>query len=144
MIKNIHEKFTKNWLKILLVVFVVGGGYYLYNSANPVRSELSQIQTIAQDYKTKNGNFGILQKNDNTRNCFSGNTFLKLKETTDVLTSPDVENISCVFKVSTSSGVVEDWSVTIVKGESAYCDDSSGNRTSTPGLTTTHKCDGTI
>jgi hypothetical protein len=140
---------------VLLVLVIVFSVSYYYTSVHiPVKAELSKLQQIAGDYKSKNGNFGIIQvsnKNKNNllnqnelRNCFAGNTFVKTPEATEVLTSPDIENISCVFKVSTSTGLVEDWSVTIVRKEKAYCEDSVGNRLETPGLTTTHKCDGNI
>lgn len=134
---------SKNWLKILLAlgaVLLVYFFYFSYDQANPVRSELSQIQAIANNYKQQNGNFGTLLPNDNKNSCFDGNTFVRTADMQTVLTGPDVENISCVFGTATNSPVVESWSITIVKGERAFCEDSTGDRRETPGLTTKTTC----
>ncbi len=137
---NVLKKVNKRDLMIGFVfVAILAAGYNYYHSKNPVRSELSKIQKIATEYKNKNGNFGVVLNNKSS-NCFSGNTFIKAPEMTTVLTTPDVENISCIFKVASRTNVVEAWSVTIVKGEKAYCEDSSGVRMETPGLTTKETC----
>jgi hypothetical protein len=122
----------------LVILFLIA---YFYNqNTNPVKNELSQIQEIAQNYKAQNGNFGILLPSEKKSNCFAGNTFVKVPQMTEVLSGPDVENISCVFKTATDSPVIEAWSITIVKGEKTYCEDSSGDRRETPGLTTREIC----
>jgi hypothetical protein len=100
------------------------------------------LQKIASDYKTKNGNFGIitLKNVSDLKNCFAGSTFIKTPEATEVLTGKDVENISCVFSVASGTPTIDGWSVTIVKGERAFCEDSTGVRRETPGLTTLPIC----
>ena len=132
----------KKHLNIILIFAVLAAViyYFFFYNSNPVRSELSQLQEIAQKYKIQNGHFGIIGKVGGERECFSGNTFVKSPEATQVLTSPDVENISCVFKTATGSLSVEAWSITLVKGDKAYCEDSTGVRMQTPGLTTRVTC----
>lgn len=135
------ENIKKNLIRILILAVLAAAIYYFFfYTSNPVKKELSQLQDIAQKYKTQNGHFGIIGKVGGEKECFSGNTFVKSPEATTVLTSPDVENISCVFKTATGSLAVEAWSVTIVKGDKAYCEDSTGVRMQTPGLTTKVTC----
>jgi hypothetical protein len=45
-----------------------------------------------------------------------------------------------MFKTASTSPEVVAWSVTIVKGEKAYCEDTTGVRRETPGLTTLEIC----
>lgn len=130
----------KKILLVVLVLAIIYAGYSTYNNMNPVRSELSGIQKVATEYQTKNGNFGIILSPNDLRECFAGNTFVKEPAMNEILTSPEVENISCVFKTASGTPVVEAWSITIVKGERAFCEDSSGDRRETPGLTTSHLC----
>lgn len=138
---NMNHNFPlKKVLLVVLVVAIAYAGYSTYNNMNPVRSELSGIQKVATEYKNKNGNFGIIPNPNDLRECFSGNTFVKEPSMNEILTSPEVENISCVFKTASGTPMVEAWSITIVKGERAFCEDSSGDRRQTPGLTTSHLC----
>jgi hypothetical protein len=132
----------KKHLNVILIFVVLAAAiyYFFFYTSNPVKKELSQLQDIAQNYKSKNGNFGIIGKVGGERECFSGNTFVKSPEATAVLSGPDVENISCVFATATGSLAVDAWSVTIVKGDKAYCEDSTGVRMQTPGLTTRATC----
>lgn len=126
---------------ILVVAAVLLAFFYWYFvSGVPVKSELSQIQKISKDYKEKNGNFGVLSSTHKKGNCFDGNTFVKVPEMNEVLVSPNVENISCIFKTASGTLFVESWSITIVKGEKAFCEDSTGDRRETPGLTTQEVC----
>jgi hypothetical protein len=72
--------------------------------------------------------------------CFVGNTSLKTPNASNILASDNIDNISCVFKTASTSPEVVAWSVTIVKGEKAYCEDTTGVRRETPGLTTLEIC----
>lgn len=140
------KKFLKPkafYLLVLLLVLVFSV-YFFTADTNPVKSELTEIQEIAQKYKNQNGHFGTILPNERKNNCFEGSTFVKVPEMNQVLSGPDVENISCVFKTATNSNIVEAWSITIVKGERAFCEDSSQDKRETPGLTTTHRCDGNL
>lgn len=146
--KNTNFSFGKiiRNLSLKQVVLVVAGlliiyfGYAYYHSTNPVRSELSQIQKIATNYKKTRGSFGTIPPNFKNVNCFTGQTFVTAPEMSAVVTSPDVENISCIFKIASGTQTVEAWSVTIVKGTKAFCEDSTGDRRETPGLTTKETC----
>lgn len=132
----------KKHLNIILIFAVLAATiyYFFFYNSNPVKSELSQLQAIAKIYKEKSGHFGVLKSAKDNRECFSGNTFIKSPEATEVLVSPNVDNISCVFGTATNSPIVEAWSVTIVKGGKAYCEDSTGVRMETPGITTQPTC----
>lgn len=134
---EVNKKMVGITLIFALVLIV---GYMFYSSRIPVKSQLVGIQKIAQEYKVKTGNFGIILDQKDLRTCFAGTTFIKDPQMNEILSSPDVENISCVFGVASGTPVVESWSITIVKGEKAYCEDSTGDRRETPGLTTKETC----
>lgn len=138
--KIIRNLSFKQMALIVSTLLIFYAGYAYYRSTNPVRSELSQIQKIATDYKKTRGTFGNIPPNFKKVNCFTGQTFVTVPEMSAVMTSPDVENISCVFKVASATQIVEAWSVTIVKGTKAFCEDSTGDRRETPGLTTKETC----
>lgn len=133
---NKNKKYLIGGFVLLVVAILIYNLFYKI----PVKSELAGIAKIAGEYKTANNTFGLIPENVKSPNCFSGNTFLRVPEMQTILMSPDVENISCQFK--RNGPAVEEWSVTIVRKEKAYCEDSSGVRMETPGLTATHKCNG--
>jgi hypothetical protein len=138
----VQKNIVKKKVIIPLLLIIIGISYYNLFYKIPVKKELSEIARIANSFKEQNKIYGLIDDKIKSPNCFSGNTFLKVPEMQNILNSPDVENISCQFK--RNGPVVEEWSVTIVRKEKAYCEDSSGARTETPGLTTTYKCDGSI
>jgi PDZ domain-containing secreted protein len=106
--KGDKNKFGLGTLLVVLVA-VFGVSYYYTSVRIPVKAELSQLQKIASDYKTKNGNFGIitLKNVSDLKNCFAGSTFIKTPEATEVLTGKDVENISCVFSVASGTPTID-------------------------------------
>lgn len=136
---NLVKKINLKIIYILTAVIILF--MYLFFSFSFIKNtEIETIQSVAKQYFEQNKNYGFEVKPGELSSCAGRNLFLRNATITDIFAQPDIDIVSCKFKITNSE--VTEWSVSIVKGETVYCGDSIGNNTQTPGLTTTANCKG--
>jgi cysteine synthase len=133
MKKVFSKKITLIILGILLIL--IASFVIKKMTAN---NEIKEIQRVASDYFEQNGMYGFTTKQNEELNCSSARTFLRDDRIASIFAQPDVDNVSCRFKVE--NNMAKEWSVSIIKGEKVFCGDSTGANMMTPGITSTSNC----